>query len=106
MTMADPIPFLTRTPVTLPVLTFFCAILGVGLMARFARSHRNLPPGPPGEFFIGNTRQIPPTYSWFSYTDLAKKYGAFVCNPNSFFSDASGLADTSLGEIIYLSVLG
>jgi len=80
--MADAILFLSRTPVAaiLPMLTFLCAILGVGLLVRFTRSHSNLPPGPPGELFIGNTRQIPPTYSWFSYTDLAKQYGAFVYN--------------------------
>jgi hypothetical protein len=37
-----------------------------------------LPPGPEGEFILGNARQIPTSQPWLYlyYTDLAKKYGA------------------------------
>jgi hypothetical protein len=77
--MADAIPFLSRTPITgvVPALSFICIVFAVGLLARSTRSRRKLPPGPPGEPFIGNTRQIPPAYSWLSYTELAEKYGEF-----------------------------
>ena len=34
-----------------------------------------LPPGPKPEFLFGNARQVPTSYSWIYYANLAKKFG-------------------------------
>ncbi|KAF8521782.1 cytochrome P450 [Hysterangium stoloniferum] len=38
-----------------------------------------LPPGPPGDFLIGNLRQVPSHHEWETYSEWHKKYGDLVC---------------------------
>ncbi|KAG9025531.1 hypothetical protein FRB95_010080 [Tulasnella sp. JGI-2019a] len=33
------------------------------------------PPGPPGDFLIGNLRQMPSSYHWHTFAEWARKYG-------------------------------
>ncbi|KAF8523771.1 cytochrome P450, partial [Hysterangium stoloniferum] len=37
-----------------------------------------LPPGPPGDFLIGNLRQVPSHHEWETYSEWHKKYGDLV----------------------------
>jgi hypothetical protein len=40
-----------------------------------ALSGLKLPPGPPGDFLIGNLRDIPSHHEWETYSKWQKKYG-------------------------------
>lgn len=42
------------------------------------RRRTRLPPGPDPQPVIGNALQIPTSYPWLWFTDLAKTYGARV----------------------------
>ncbi|KAG9027414.1 hypothetical protein FRB95_007782 [Tulasnella sp. JGI-2019a] len=50
------------------------------LMIRWYRSVRSrssipYPPGPPGDFVLGNLRQMPTSYQWLTFADWGRKYG-------------------------------
>ncbi|KAF8302324.1 cytochrome P450 [Clavulina sp. PMI_390] len=61
---------------------FVTSLLFISVAAavrRFSRrSNRPPPPGPPGEFILGNARQIPEKFGWLYYQELAKSYGDVV----------------------------
>lgn len=37
-----------------------------------------LPPGPPGQFLIGNLKDMPVKDPWLTYTEWSKKYGQYI----------------------------
>ncbi|KAG8877871.1 hypothetical protein FRB97_002942 [Tulasnella sp. 331] len=49
-----------------------------------SRSRMPYPPGPPGDYIIGNLRQMPTTYAWLTFSEWACKYG-----PISYISIAN-----------------
>ncbi|KAG9029174.1 hypothetical protein FRB95_005632 [Tulasnella sp. JGI-2019a] len=56
-------------------------ILGIILLVLFSirwyQSRRSIPypPGPSGDFIIGNLRQMPFSYHWITFTEWGRKYG-------------------------------
>ncbi|KAG9027418.1 hypothetical protein FRB95_007786 [Tulasnella sp. JGI-2019a] len=52
-------------------------ILALNTIYRYVSSRGALPhpPGPPGDFIIGNLRQMPLTYPWHVFTQWGQKYG-------------------------------
>ncbi|KAG8981357.1 hypothetical protein FRB93_008723 [Tulasnella sp. JGI-2019a] len=52
-------------------------LLAVNRLYRYVASRASLPypPGPPGDFIIGNLRHMPSKYSWLIFTEWARKYG-------------------------------
>lgn len=64
-----------------------------------------LPPGPEGEFILGNARQIPSSHPWLYYTDLAKKYGAQRF-PHSNINPWGAEPILLKGDVMHLSIFG
>ncbi|KAG8981362.1 hypothetical protein FRB93_008728 [Tulasnella sp. JGI-2019a] len=52
-------------------------LLGLHKFYHHVISRRSLPypPGPPGDFIIGNLRQMPLKYAWFAFDEWRRKYG-------------------------------
>ncbi|KAG9029268.1 hypothetical protein FRB95_005542 [Tulasnella sp. JGI-2019a] len=52
-------------------------LLGLHKFYQYVSSRRSLPypPGPPGDFIIGNLRQMPSQYSWLVFDEWHRKYG-------------------------------
>ena len=67
----------------------------------FRRS--KLPPGPRGLPFFGNEFQIPKSKQWLYFDGLRKQYGM---NLTSVLNEATDSNIFSLGDIVYLRVLG
>ncbi|KAF8302322.1 cytochrome P450 [Clavulina sp. PMI_390] len=44
----------------------------------FRSSRKPLPPGPAGDFILGNARQIPDEFAWLHYEKLSKSFGDVV----------------------------
>ncbi|KAG8884710.1 hypothetical protein FRB97_003494 [Tulasnella sp. 331] len=59
----------------------FLAVATVGVTAatyyHYGRSKQSLslPPGPAGDWIIGNLRQMPTSYPWLTYAEWGRKYG-------------------------------
>ena len=57
---------------------FFAFVLIGTIVAIYTRKRRrieHLPPGPPGQFLIGNALQLPVEYQWKTFAEWGKKYG-------------------------------
>lgn len=54
-----------------------CILVSYALQISWPRSSRNLPPGPKGIPIFGNTFQIPGTFVWLYFTEMANKYGSY-----------------------------
>jgi cytochrome P450 len=58
------------------ILAVAAAVLGFKFYKkRIASPKAPYPPGPPGEFLIGNLRQVPHKYAWSTFTEWGRKYG-------------------------------
>jgi len=55
----------------LVALISFC----FALYLRPASRNKNVPPGPKGQFLLGNTKQLPREKPWIWWTELSKQYG-------------------------------
>lgn len=60
------------------------------------------PPGPPGEWILGNARQLPTESSWIYYAQLKEKYGEIILKGVYLVLQ---LTHTT-GDVIHLSALG
>ena len=57
---------------------FFAFVLIGTIVTIYTRKRRrvdHLPPGPPGQFLIGNALQLPVEYQWKTFAEWGKKYG-------------------------------
>lgn len=62
------------------------------------------PPSPRGIPFFGNEFQIPKTKQWLYFDELRKKYGSFLTSNGT--ERKNNNPNPSLGEIVYLRILG
>ena len=51
------------------------ALLAVALHVRALLRNQKLPPGPPGDPFIGHVRHMPSKHAYVYNTELNKQYG-------------------------------
>lgn len=85
---------------TLVAAAVVCLALLLAVGSR--RKAKYLPPGPPGEFLLGNARHIQLFNSWLYYTDLAKKYG-MALPANCPYRPCS---QTCSGDVVHLDIIG
>ncbi|KAG9013448.1 hypothetical protein FRB94_002522 [Tulasnella sp. JGI-2019a] len=73
--LCRPPPMTTTVMIMLLIgAAFYVAATKVYQSFRMRGSLR-LPPGPPGDFIIGNLRDMPASYAWETFTEWGRKYG-------------------------------
>ena len=53
----------------------FVLIATISFVYARKRPRSHLPPGPPGQFLIGNVLQLPVEYQWKKFAEWGRKYG-------------------------------
>ena len=101
-------PFLTTPELSRVGWGAIGAILLAISLSKATKKSPNYPPGPPRDPILGNARQMTGDHIELRFTEWGRRYGMF----HSFSaeigagSDHWSAADTAVGDVNYLEVLG